>query len=160
MHEMMTPAILPQCFCHQARKAARSVTRVYDLAFRPLHLHATQVLVLAAIAEGETESIEALGQRLGMDRTTLSRNLTPLRKQGLVQLGPEKRHRRRAVELTDSGREKLNAALPRWNKVQKEFRQLPLNYLGILQRLAAEAQAAEKKINQSSFPNQLTIKPE
>src|SRR5262249_57713556 len=76
--------ILESCACHKARTAARVVTRAYDEALRPVGLRATQLAVLVAVATDEAISINALAQVMGMDRTTLTRNLRPLEKEGLV----------------------------------------------------------------------------
>lgn len=58
-----------------------------------------------------------------MDRTTLSRNLRPLKRAGLVKVGPEGWRRSRALEITSKGRSRLNEELPVWQKAQGELRQ-------------------------------------
>lgn len=53
-----------------------------------------------------------------MDRTTLTRNLKPLEKQGLIEIVPGKDRRTRAVFLTPDGYQILADALPLWKKAQ------------------------------------------
>jgi DNA-binding MarR family transcriptional regulator len=119
MHDMSPEHdLLRSCACHKVRMAARSVTRMYDEVLRPTGLRATQLAVLVAVATGEAASIAALAQVLGMDRSTLTRNLGPLESEGLVAIGREGWRRRRSLEITKKGRARLGAALPLWQKAQ------------------------------------------
>src|SRR3954454_7933009 len=96
-------ALISECACLKVRTAARAVTRVYDAALRPVGLRATQLAVLMAVASSEAVSIVSLSRILGMDRSTLTRNLRPLEEQGLVVLGPEGHHRSRTLNTTSKG---------------------------------------------------------
>lgn len=102
--------------------AARAVTRLYDEELRDSGLRATQVSVLVAIAVDEVMSIAALAKFMGMDRSTLTRNLRPLERDGLVKLGIEGWRRSRTVEITKKGRSRLKDALPLWEKAQAALR--------------------------------------
>src|SRR5215472_1683757 len=77
-------ALIDDCACLKVRTAARAVTRFYDDAFRPVGLRATQLSVLVAVASSEAVSIASLSRLLGMDRSTLTRNLRPLESKSLV----------------------------------------------------------------------------
>ena len=61
-----------------------------------------------------------LAERLGMDRTTLTRNLKPLEKRELLEVEPGQDQRTRLVRLTDQGRGTLAEALPLWEKAQAQ----------------------------------------
>jgi DNA-binding MarR family transcriptional regulator len=98
--------------------AARVVTRAYDDALRPTGLRATQVSVLAAVDVRGALSITSLADFLGMERTTLTRNLRPLELKGYVRLAAEGRHRSRVLTLTPAGRAALTSALPLWEEAQ------------------------------------------
>jgi DNA-binding MarR family transcriptional regulator len=111
--------ILDSCACHRVRAAARAVTRAYDEALRPTGLRAPQLAVLVATAAYDALSITALAEVMGMDRSTLVRNLRPLESEGLIALGPEGRWRSRALEITRRGRSRLLEALPLWEKAQE-----------------------------------------
>lgn len=115
-------ALLETCLCHRARKAARTITRAYDDALRPSGLRATQLAVLAAVGAEGALSIKSLADAMGMDRTTLTRNLRPLEQQGLVRLAPEARYRSRVLTLTPSGRTALRDAIPLWESAQRTMR--------------------------------------
>jgi DNA-binding MarR family transcriptional regulator len=116
--------VVDQCLCLKARTAARAVTRAYDRALRPVGLRATQVSVLVAIAAGrDAVSIAALAQSMGMDRSTLTRNLQPLVSEGLVLLGVEGWRRSRTLSLTKRGLERTRKALPYWEEAQATLRE-------------------------------------
>ncbi len=114
--------VIEHCACHRMRMAARAVTRLYDEELRGSGLRATQVSVLVAIAVDEVMSIAALAKFMGMDRSTLTRNLRPLERDGLVKLGSEGWRRSRTVEITKKGRSRLKDALPLWEKAQAALR--------------------------------------
>ncbi len=109
------------CLATNARLAARALTRAYDAALRPHGLRVTQfsVLVAAALAGGRA-TITQIAEALGLERSSLSRALAPLERDGLVRLGPETRHRARHVHLTEAGRARLEAARPAWAAVQEQ----------------------------------------
>jgi DNA-binding MarR family transcriptional regulator len=123
IHDMsLEHDLLRSCACHKVRMAARSVTRTYDEVLRPTGLRATQLALLVAVATGEAPSIAALAQVLGMDRSTLTRNLGPLESEGLVAIGREGWRRSRNLEITRKGRERLSEALPLWKKAQETLK--------------------------------------
>ena len=113
------------CTCINLRKTARAVTQVHDQLLRPLGLKATQFGVLVALAASGAVAIGQLAEILAMERTTLTRNLRPLTKRGLVAMGRATRDRRvRLVELTPTGRDALLAALPAWRQAQDRILQV------------------------------------
>ena len=104
--------------------AARAVTRLYDEILRSVGLRATQLAVLVAASNESLVSITALAKFMGMDRSTLTRNLTPLeRRDGLIRVGNEGWRRSRTVAITHKGRGRLREALPLWEKAQDMVRQ-------------------------------------
>ena len=114
--------IIENCACHRIRTAARVVTRAYDEALRPAGLRATQLSVLLAVAAEDAMSITALAKFMGMDRSTLTRNLRPLEKEGLITLGDEGWRRSRTLEITKAGRSRLREALPLWSSAQRSLK--------------------------------------
>ena len=104
--------IVESCACQKVRVAARAVTRAYDDALRPVGLRATQLAVLVAVGIEGAVSITALAKLMGMDRSTLTRNLRPLEREGLVAVGLEGWRRSRTLEITNNGRTRLREALP------------------------------------------------
>ena len=120
----MTPEqeMFANCACHRLKVASRAVTRAYDDALRPIGLRSGQLSLLAAAAVEEAISISELAAAMGLERTTLTRNLAPLEKEGLIAIGNEGRHRSRMVRITAEGRKRMRAALPLWRKAQDALR--------------------------------------
>jgi DNA-binding MarR family transcriptional regulator len=94
---------------------------MYDLALAPCGISIGQFGLLATLAEMEGESISKLAETLQMERTTLTRNLSPLQMLGYVVIegGPDKRSR--ALTLTDAGKKALRAATPKWRAAQRSL---------------------------------------
>jgi DNA-binding MarR family transcriptional regulator len=114
----LAQSVLDRCLCKRTRAAARAITRVYDEQLRESGLRPSQVEVLVTVAAKSELSISALAEELGMDRTTLTRNLRPLEKRGLVALSAEGRHRTRLVRLTPTGESALGGLIGHWERAQ------------------------------------------
>ncbi len=109
------------CVCLGVQKAARGVARRYDEALKPLGLTSGQFSILSSLLRESSEPIGALADLLGLERTTLTRNLKPLEAAGWVETRPDAKDARiRRVRLTDEGRELLREAIPLWRAAQRE----------------------------------------
>jgi DNA-binding MarR family transcriptional regulator len=119
------------CLCFAVRKAARAVTQHYDRALRGTGLRATQFNMLTVLAEAGPLPMASLAEFMGMDRTSLTRNLRPpARKKWLkVRAGDDDR-RVRIVEITPAGIAVLRRALPAWRKAQADAEKV-LNRSGL-----------------------------
>ena len=106
------------CFCFHLRRAARLVTQSYNEALRPLDLQATQFTLLMAIRGLGPVSMQHLAERVGMDRTTLTRNLRILSERAWVEVEPGDDRRVREVSLSDAGHDVLLRAYPLWHEAQ------------------------------------------
>ena len=112
----------PLCLCNTLRMTARAVTQVYDDALRPVGLRVTQFSLLARAASlGPVESWR-LSEALGLDKTTLPRNLRPLERRGLIAIAPGEDRRTRLVRVTPAGKKLLKEAVTRWRSVQASFK--------------------------------------
>jgi DNA-binding MarR family transcriptional regulator len=110
------------CTCGELRKAARAVTLLYDNATKYSGLLSTQLGVLDLVFNSDSK-ISDLAEELGMDRTTLTRNLSVLERQGLIKISSGKDLRTRIVTITTKGRNSLAKAVPLWNQVQRKVKQ-------------------------------------
>ncbi|MBF9195662.1 MarR family winged helix-turn-helix transcriptional regulator [Microvirga terrestris] len=112
-------AIGRSCFALHARMTARLLSRTYEVALRPLGLKLPQFGILGAIGHGTTASETVLAERLGLERTTLVRNLKLLNQNGWIEpipgAGRGLRHR-----LTPAGQAILEAAIPLWQQAQSQ----------------------------------------
>lgn len=109
------------CLCTQLRRASRGVTRRYDDALAAVGLGAAQFSLLRHLQRLTQPSISVLADAMGLDRSTLGRNLRVLEEQGLVQLGEGRDLRAREVRLTEAGLQRIGQALPLWEQVQREL---------------------------------------
>jgi DNA-binding MarR family transcriptional regulator len=109
------------CACFNVRKAARAITRLYDSALQRSGVRSTQFTVLVAVAQWGPVSIGALADTLVSDRTTLTRNLRQMQRQGLLEISERSGMRHRFVTLSASGRRALARSLPRWREIQRRF---------------------------------------
>lgn len=115
------------CVMFNLRRAARLVARRYEETLKPTGLKAGQFSILVALSlQGQTP-LGALADGLGMERTTLTRNLKPLLRRGLLNSDPAPTDARvRLLSLTKNGRTLLENARPLWNQAQAEsFDRLP-----------------------------------
>ncbi len=110
------------CACRKMRQASRKITRMYDEVLRPAGIKATQFNVLAIVALGDEATLTELAETLGMDRTTLSRNLRPLERDGLVEVSAEGYRRARSADITNKGVAVMEKALPLWRSAQKSLK--------------------------------------
>lgn len=106
------------CTCFNLRKATRVLTQVFDEQMKPSGLLITQFTILVAIARVGSGTINDLADRLVMDRTTLTRNLKPLEREGLITIQPGEDRRLRIISLTLKGHNALATALPLWEQAQ------------------------------------------
>ncbi|WP_430398069.1 MarR family winged helix-turn-helix transcriptional regulator [Ferrovibrio sp.] len=103
------------CLCLHVQRAARAVARRFDEALRPLDLTNGQFSLLMSLNRPEPPGMAPVAELLAMDRTTLTANLKPLERRGLlrVEVDADDRRQRRLI-LTDAGRALLAAAMPIW----------------------------------------------
>jgi len=110
------------CVNFNIRKAMRAVSQHYDKIMAPAGLRGTQFTILTVLSRSEGLSISDLAEYLVMDRTTLTRNLKPLEKEGFLKVLPGLEDRRsRCIELTTKGKKVQKMAMPYWQKAQDEM---------------------------------------
>jgi DNA-binding MarR family transcriptional regulator len=110
------------CACLNLRWASRAVSQLYDEALRPAGLKTTQFSLLGAVWKYEGASIQELADGIGLDRTSLTRALQPLERDGLLAISISATDGRvRSVSLTDEGRSRLERGYPLWQAAQAEL---------------------------------------
>jgi DNA-binding MarR family transcriptional regulator len=98
------------------------MTQLYDEALRPSGLRATQLSLLTAVRRSQPVAVKRLAAGMGMDRTTLTRNLRLLERDGLVRVVPDPTDRRsKTIELTAAGDKRLVKAYPLWKEAQQRL---------------------------------------
>lgn len=107
------------CLCQASRSAARGITAVYDQHLRPHGLRVTQFTILANLILRGATPMTTLAEALGADRTTLTRNLALLARNGWVEThADESDARTHLVSVTTKGRAVADQALPAWRAAQ------------------------------------------
>ncbi|NNM71568.1 MarR family winged helix-turn-helix transcriptional regulator [Enterovirga aerilata] len=110
------------CNALAIRKAARHITALYDRHLAESGLKVTQFSVLARLRHLGPRTINELAADMAMDRTTMGRNIRPLEREGLVRIATDPRDaRRRALSITEAGRDRLRLAGKGWAAAQARF---------------------------------------
>jgi DNA-binding MarR family transcriptional regulator len=110
------------CACATARQVARILTQLYDARLRDCGIEAPQFALLMTLErKGPCSQVE-LGRMYALDKTTVSRNLKVLEKNGWVGMSVGSDRRERQFGLTALGRDRLAAAKPEWRKAQDRLR--------------------------------------
>jgi DNA-binding MarR family transcriptional regulator len=113
----ITHLVRDTCLCLHVQRAARAVARRFDEALRPLALTNGQFSLLMSLNRSEPPSIGSVAHLLAMDRSTLTANLKPLERRGLVTVTVDRTDKRsRRMALTSAGRSLLAAAVPIWKR--------------------------------------------
>lgn len=122
------------CFCLASRQAARKITRLYDGYMQKSGIRATQFTILSQLMLRGEMPIGKLAGLLGMERTTLTRNLTPLEAKKWISTRAGDDPRARMLAITAPGRSIVRRSFPFWSEAQAHVGKL----------LGADGQAALK----------------
>jgi DNA-binding MarR family transcriptional regulator len=122
------------CFCLASRQAARRITRLYDSRMQPSGIRVTQFTILSQLMLRGEMPIGKLAAFLGMERTTLTRNLTLLEQQKWISSKAGDDPRSRMLAITAQGRGMVRRGFPHWSKAQAQVGKM----------LGADGQAALK----------------
>jgi len=114
------------CVGFNTRRATRLITQYYDKALAPTGIRSTQYSLLSLLSMIGEAPMQEVAYVLAMDRTTLTRNLNPLVRKGLVKVQVGSDRRSRPLTLTPKGRSTLEKALPYWQAAQSKI----LNEIG------------------------------
>jgi DNA-binding MarR family transcriptional regulator len=120
------------CTNFKLRQLLRAVARIYDAEFAQAGLKGTQFSLLSNVIEQAPVQPAELARSMGLDASTLTRNLRVLIEQGWIVQGPGADARSRLVTPTDAGRAKQLEARRHWKRAQ----------LALHQRLGPERVAA------------------
>ena len=119
MAKELDMAAMENCVCFNLRWVARAVTQFFDAELRRHGIRPTQTPILSALAAKPGWSMDELSDWLGMERTTLVRNLRPLERDGLLELSGTGRGGKVSVSLTPKGKKELAEAMPAWHAAQQ-----------------------------------------
>lgn len=110
------------CLCLHAQRAARALARRFDIALKPAGITSGQFSLLMSLNRPHPPKVGSVAALLAMDRTTLTANLKPLERRGLVETKADPADKRaRLLHLTPAGRAVLTDAVPIWKAVHAEI---------------------------------------
>jgi len=112
--------IAADCLAVRVRVLSRAVTSVYDEALRPHGLKVTQMNLLVALSLLGESRPSRLCDLLHLERSTFSRTIERMGRQGWVATTPDADARTHLVVVTDAGRALLERAKPAWDAAQAE----------------------------------------
>jgi DNA-binding MarR family transcriptional regulator len=121
----LTHHVRDSCLCLHVQRAARALARRFDDALRPVGLTQGQFSLLISLNRPEPPTIGDVAAVLALDRTTLTANLKPLERRGLVKVKVDRDDKRsRRLTLTPTGRALLVVAAPIWKRAHAHAERL------------------------------------
>ncbi|HEX9048182.1 MAG TPA: MarR family winged helix-turn-helix transcriptional regulator [Verrucomicrobiae bacterium] len=118
MSKELDMSAMENCVCFNLRWVTRVITQFYDAEYRRHGIRPTQGTLLASLNAKDSWSMADLSDWLGMERTTLVRNLRPLQRDGLVQVAGGGRGNRVELTITAKGRKQVEKLAPAWKSAQ------------------------------------------
>lgn len=106
------------CLCFNLRRVTRAVTQHYDREMRRHGIRPTQGSILAMLMSRDSWTMAELSEGLGMDRTTLVRNLRPLQRDGFVETLGGGHGQRVELHITTKGGKLIEKLKPAWVSAQ------------------------------------------
>jgi DNA-binding MarR family transcriptional regulator len=112
------------CTNFRLRHLMRQVGRHYDAEVAKSGLKTTQYSLLSHVLHlGPLRPVD-LAQAMGIEASTLSRNLKPMIAAGWLLQGEGPDARSRLIEITDDGRKKRTEAQRHWRAAQEQLNEL------------------------------------
>src|SRR5262245_39643432 len=119
----ITRMVRENCLCLRVQRASRSIGRMFDEAFRPFGLTNFQFSLLMMLNRPSPPTIGGLAESLAMDRTTMTANLKPLERRGLLTVRRDDDDSRvKLVTLTAAGRSLLAKCVKQWQAANEAVR--------------------------------------
>ena len=108
------------CVGARMRRTSRALTAAYNEAFREAGIRSTQWPILAALRVAGSMTLGDLADAVGSDPSTISRNIRPLVRDGLIDLAEDDDGRKRHARLTPKGVATYTHAYRLWTRVQRK----------------------------------------
>ena len=134
--------IATECLASRVRTLDRVLARIYDGALRSHGVTGAQLGMLVAVALAGPTTPTWVGQRLELEKSTVSRNLARLRAAGLVT-------DEGGLRVTPRGDALIRAAHPAWRQAQRQARaalgEQPLRLLSALDPMKRRREPRNKE---------------
>lgn len=109
-----------ECYCRRLRSITAHVSKMYDRYLKEAGITCQQFSTLEHIRALEPVSVTTLAETMGLDRTSMSRNLKLLGENLMIE-DKAGHGRSRSIVLSKQGREILEKAEKQWEKAQVEM---------------------------------------
>lgn len=106
------------CTSFKVRQLARVLSRHYDAEIGKAGLKTTQYALLSHVLRLGPLSPGELAHEMGLDASTLTRNLQPLLANGWLVQEAGANARTRSIHITPAGRDKREEAIRHWKAAQ------------------------------------------
>lgn len=131
------------CYCTNLRRCAAFISDFYDESMKNVGLTVAQYYLLINLSRMKSANITHWAECVGLDRSTMVRNIRVLEKYGYITLTEG---HGKTYTLTSCGNETLSAAIPVWEKLQEQIE----SFLGkedtdAILRISAKLQMLNKK---------------
>lgn len=110
------------CACFNVRRAARSVTQVYDEALSAVNVSSGQFVILLSVRILSQATMQKLAETVALDRSALSRAVQPLLRRELLSIEPGRDRRTKLITLSPAGMQMLADGAPHWERAQARMR--------------------------------------
>ena len=114
---------MEQCLNLNMRKANRVLNSIYDGHLHVCNIKGGQYTILRVISKFKQTTNRELQDILLIDQTTLSRNLKPLIRDGLIDVNQGEDLRVKLLSLSPAGKKLFKQASKYWQKAQNEVKQ-------------------------------------
>ena len=118
MRKQLDMASVENCACFNVRRVSRIITQFFEAEVGQHGIRPTQSPILRALQAKDGWSMAELSDWLGMERTTLLRNLRPLQRDGLVRAKGGGHGGHVELKITEKGRALLAKLFPAWRSAQ------------------------------------------
>jgi len=106
------------CIAYRVRVLNRVITNLYDAVLKPFGITVNQTTILAMLTLVSEARPGKIGKELHMEKSTVSRNLERMRKNGWIAVAAGDSGTARVVTVTPAGRGLLADLYPEWEKAQ------------------------------------------
>ena len=113
-----------ECIAFRVRALNRVITNLYDAVLDPFGITVNQATMLIMLSIVEEATPGRIGQVLIMEKSTISRNLERMKKQGWVETSGRDGAKEQVVRVTAAGRTLLAAFHPSWEEAQRQAAEL------------------------------------
>lgn len=109
------------CYCTNLRQSANAISDFYDARLREAGLTAPQYRLLINLKRLGGANITHWAEAVGLDRSTMVRNIRPLEARGLLA---QTAGHGKVFTLSPKGEAALEAAAPLWDAAQRKVEAL------------------------------------